>query len=1123
MLVAFLVIMVAVGFTALLNRIMFKIGVRNIPRRPAQTVLIIIGLMLSTLIISAALGTGDTLSFSIRNEVITGLGEIDELLTSGRSVDLDDFRSDPYFPAAQFEELRASIGDDDRIDGLAPMIAETAPVVNPVARQSAGSMKITAVDPAEVGIFGPILSMSGSPVRLEDLEGNEVFINEAAAEELEAGTGDTLQLFVQGDTVELVVRDVVQKGGLAGNHETMLISLSRAQEIFGVPGQINSILVSNRGDSKDGADLSDEVTEFLRGLLTNREVAEQITAVLNDADIISEIRSRAEDQPDSLKQDLLDAASLLETGETTPELINLLADEGTAAQLMLAVEAQKDQIATFQAFGLFSELNRLNVRDIKADLLDIANLASSAITSIFVIFGTFSIIAGIMLIFLIFVMLAAERKPEMGIARAIGMRRSHLVQSFVFEGLTYDLLSALVGATLGIVVGMLMVTVMANIFSDSGENFTLIRHYTLTSFIISYCAGVVLTFISVLISSYRSSRLNIVSAIRDLPEVFAPSQQEPRLKQIGRALVRPFIFLVRAVKDLRNWRIRRFVLNLVLAVLWVIPPIWIGGILWALARMSSPALSRGWLTVILGALLVILGIAINQAWAYTIGVTIAVIGLGLMLRWLFTRRQWPASRQNRFTGAAIGAVCLFWLGVGIGQGQALTVVLAILAASFELIRQIAMSRERALGDPEDRNAFTFIGLSMIIFWGAPFDALDFMVPDLDSNIEMFLISGVSMVTAAVWVIIYNADLITDGVTAVFGRFSRLRPALKMAVAYALNSKLRTGLTLAMLSLVIFTLIVMSTLTTSFSAALEDIDSVTGGWDISVAVSFNNPVDDFKARLTQALGEQAGDIEAVGGYTTIPVEVRQVGADTQEWKGYRVQGANESFLEYNAHDIQLFSKEFGETKEEIWAALRENPGLAVIDAFAVPSRTGGGQFSFGGPQFKMEGFFLEDDDMTAVEVEIRDLRSGKVAKVTVIGVLDTLADRFGVIITSKSVIDEISDEPVPFTVYRLRVGPEADVDAISRSVESSFLENGLESFVLADEIAEDREANIAINRLFQGFMATGLLVGIAALGVISFRAVVERRQQIGVLKALGYRRSMILTSYLMESSFIAFLG
>ena len=55
------------------------------------------------------------------------------------------------------------------------------------------------------------------------------------------------------------------------------------------------------------------------------------------------------------------------------------------------------------------------------------------------------------------------------------------------------------------------------------------------------------------------------------------------------------------------------------------------------------------------------------------------------------------------------------------------------------------------------------------------------------------------------------------------------------------------------------------------------------------------------------------------------------------------------------------------------------------------------------------------------------------------------------------------------------------------------------------------------------MATGLLVGIAALGVVSLRAVVERRQQIGVLKAIGYRRSMIMASYLIDSSFISLLG
>ena len=65
--------------------------------------------------------------------------------------------------------------------------------------------------------------------------------------------------------------------------------------------------------------------------------------------------------------------------------------------------------------------------------------------SMFTTFGSFSIAAGILLIFLIFVMLAAERRGELGIARAIGTRRRHLVQMFLFEGVAYDVVAAAVG------------------------------------------------------------------------------------------------------------------------------------------------------------------------------------------------------------------------------------------------------------------------------------------------------------------------------------------------------------------------------------------------------------------------------------------------------------------------------------------------------------------------------------------------------------------------------------------------------------------------------------------------------------------------------------------------------
>jgi putative ABC transport system permease protein len=55
------------------------------------------------------------------------------------------------------------------------------------------------------------------------------------------------------------------------------------------------------------------------------------------------------------------------------------------------------------------------------------------------------------------------------------------------------------------------------------------------------------------------------------------------------------------------------------------------------------------------------------------------------------------------------------------------------------------------------------------------------------------------------------------------------------------------------------------------------------------------------------------------------------------------------------------------------------------------------------------------------------------------------------------------------------------------------------------------------------LALGLLVGIAALGVISTRTVVERRQQVGMLRAIGFQPYMVALTFLLESSFIALTG
>ncbi len=60
-------------------------------------------------------------------------------------------------------------------------------------------------------------------------------------------------------------------------------------------------------------------------------------------------------------------------------------------------------------------------------------------------------------------------------------------------------------------------------------------------------------------------------------------------------------------------------------------------------------------------------------------------------------------------------------------------------------------------------------------------------------------------------------------------------------------------------------------------------------------------------------------------------------------------------------------------------------------------------------------------------------------------------------------------------------------------------------------------------LMEGFLGIGLLVGIAGIGIISYRNVIERRQQIGMLRAIGFKKSMIIKSFLIETSFITILA
>lgn len=1071
-----LVIVAVLGWR---NPIMLKLALRNIPRRRAQTVLIVVGIMLSSVIMATAFGTGDTINHSIRTEAVKVLGPVDEIIFSARASSGDIFGTNPYFPESKFQELRDALAGVDAVDGLTPGIGEIVPVINPRTLLSAGRARVVGVDSGSLDGFGFFRLTSGGAANLDTLDWNEAYINDKAADELDAIIGDDLSLVISGSgEVVFRVKGVVDRGGLAGDAATIIIPLLRAQDLFGRPNQVNSIVVSNRGNEIDGADFSKEVTRLLRAHFADPDVAAELKSLLSQEELLEPLKRLAASKQGNLGEDLEELVTELASPEVSNALISLLSDDQVQSGIREALEdaaLEDDELDQQgrQVSTLMADLGSFRVLAVKRLALDIADRVASGVTTFFIILGLFSIMVGVLLIFLIFIMLAAARRTEMGMARALGAKRRDLVQMFVFEGTAYALVSAAVGVLIGLGVSALIVTVANRFIGAFDDNFRLTSHFTARSAIVAYCLGMLISFGTVAFSAYRVSRMNIVTAIRGLPEPLVLPVERPlkdRLLAVVRAIFRPFFFGFYSGRAAIHGAFRASARDAGLMIFWMLAfPIWAAGVLIAIFRLILPYLLNGWLTVFLGLLIGWSGVAGEEAAPFRIGGTLVIIGVGLLIR------------------------------------------------SF--LRRTAVRVEA-----RDRIAFTFMGVVNLVFWILPFSTMRTLAGDLEGGPEMFFISGISMVAAAVWTIMYNSDLMLKGISFISGRFGKMRPVLVTAVAYPMSAKFRTGLTLAMFALVIFTLIVVSILTEAFSTTSDRVVSATGGWDIEGTIAPGTPITDIGQAIEDSPALSADSFRAVGGYTTIAFEARQVGAESHKWEWYRVRAADDRFLAETEYKVKLISDGYGPSSRDVWEALRRDPNLAVVDAAVVPSRGG---FDDGEIAFRLEGVFYEDDEMAPIEIEVRDPLSGRVTQLTVIGVLDVVSDNFGNMgfgmFTARAMLEEATPRVVPITRYRFKVSPGVDPSAAGKGLEAAFRDHGMETEVLADVVNQQNSANRAFNYLFTGYMAMGLLVGIAALGVISLRAVVERRQQIGVQRAIGYRRGMIQLSFLFESSFIALLG
>jgi putative ABC transport system permease protein len=897
----------ALAALAIRNRVFLRLGVRNVARRPGRSALIVVGLMLGTAIIAAALATGDTMSQTIRSSAVSALGQTDELVQAkGAKVNLRVETGTPtgvrYFPQAYFGRVAAAVRGSSAVDGVMPAITESVAMQDLTSRQNEPRVTLFGGDPAHFRGFGSIES-DGRAVSLATLGANEVFLNAKAADKLGATAGDTVRVLAGSTAYAAQVRAVVHYDGAGSDQAVVLMALRSAQRVLGVPGRIRAILVSNRGGVTSGAKLTGEVARQLKPVVTP-----------------------------------------------------------------LGLETDKT----------------------KQDALELADTEGASFMSIFTTFGSFSIAAGALLIFLIFVMLAAERRGELGIARAIGTRRRHLVSMFVFEGLAYDLLAAVVGVLAGIAVAYGMVILLATALSTETD-VKITYSVRITSLIVAYTIGVLLTFAVVFFSAWRVSRMNISTAIRNLPE--------PAAEKTGR----------------RRWL-------------------------------------RGALGVVVGAFLAFQGV-----------------------------------------GAENGVV----LGLGV----------AVVLLSLVPLARLA-------GVP-DRVAKTAAGLALIAWFLLPIPR--WLFGDLKTDFSAFVVNGLLIVVGATWVLMYNADVLLGLLARGAARFRGLAPVLKMSIAYPLRSLFRTAVTLAMFMLVVFTLVVGSTITGSMLGAFNDTNSFGGGFDVRADVSPAAPVTNMRAALRHAPGLDARNFSIVSSQSFLPIKAKQLG-EKQKPEDYVVRGMDAAFLRHTTYKLAMRADGY-DSPAAVWNAIRARPGLAVVDAQIVPHKA---NYNIGAPKtFAVHGFYIEDRTFAPFRVVVRDPQTGKRVTLTVIGVLSENAPlAMQGLITSQATLASAFGDRVQPTSYLFALRKGVDAGATARRLESAFLANGMQADSIRKLLHDAVGASLTFDRLIMGFMGLGLVVGVAALGVISARAVVERRQQIGVLRAIGFRRRMVQLSFLLESSFIA---
>ncbi|HEU0075268.1 MAG TPA: FtsX-like permease family protein, partial [Dehalococcoidia bacterium] len=600
-------------------------------------------------------------------------------------------------------------------------------------------------------------------------------------------------------------------------------------------------------------------------------------------------------------------------------------------------------------------------------------------------------------------------------------------------------------------------------------------HVTVRSLVISYCLGVVITFLTVVFSSLQVSSVNIVSAIRGTDD---DGSRNERRKISWRWMLAGLPAMI--VPPLGIWFFFRKGLGLAWA--WIIAPA--GLLLGVFAIMSADAADSEFVFTFGASILPLCVAMIASRLRAPARLTWTLVGVYLAALWLA-----PISYSKLIFGHYLAADIEMFVLSGVMVVIAFTLIIVFNARLLTVIIQ------RGSGP-------RYLATSVLTALTIGFFAGGYVLGDSwDGTGQLFyLFGGVVAIAAAV------------AFAAV--RFPRLAPALKMGIAYPLANRFRTGMAIAMFSLIIFSLTTFGAINASFVSLLK-ADGGDGGWDVMATANRNTTATDVQQALRDAGAPVVDDIAGVGAVTTFTGHSKARGAGIDDYKPFPVLAADGAF--FGHEDARLGSYAEGyDSERAVFDAVAADSSLALVDFSVMPG--GFNDYDF------LADVTVENDRFEPFQLQFVDTMTGTEKTVTVIG---ALASQIGPQYTAGIYVNdaayrEVFGEPAYLRSY-VKLNDGVNSGDAAKQIEASLVTQGVQAEatqVLLDEAVA--ESNTFI-RMFQGFMGLGLFTGVAALGVIAFRSVTERRQQIGMLRAIGYQAGSISLTFVLESGFIALMG